>query len=84
MSLTGSLQLPPLDCTIVLCALPVCSDGEKFFTPEGQCCPKCQPVPHPHPNKELDCAAVTCLALVDCPDGQVPVTPEGQCCPICQ
>lgn len=64
-----------INCATVLCALPVCSVGEKIKVPEGQCCPQCVP-------STPDCSAVTCLKPV-CEEDKELVVPEGQCCPRC-
>ena len=54
------------------CALPGCKLNQEFFTPEGECCPICQP--HPPP----DCSAVLCAVTLR--DNSKLVTPEGECC----
>lgn len=37
------IQLPPIDCTIVLCPAPICPVGSKPVTLPGDCCPTCVP-----------------------------------------
>jgi hypothetical protein len=42
---TGEVTSPlrPADCSLVLCALPVCAPGEVLTTRPNQCCPTCAP-----------------------------------------
>lgn len=87
------ITLPPIDCRLVLCARPNCSNP---VTPKGQCCPICPPdctlvqcaapdCPNPVtlPGKCCpecpDCSAILCLKP-PCPN---PVTLPGKCCPVC-
>eukprot|EP00957_Ditylum_brightwellii_P072141 5483590-Ditylum_brightwellii.AAC.1 len=35
--------LGKLDCSLVKCLAPSCGEGEGYFTPPGQCCPRCNP-----------------------------------------
>uniref|UniRef100_A0A0G4I290 Kazal-like domain-containing protein n=1 Tax=Chromera velia CCMP2878 TaxID=1169474 RepID=A0A0G4I290_9ALVE len=71
--------LPPpasVDCSNILCMLPVCGDGIQPVTPPGECCPQC-----PTPS-DVNCAAVIC-PLPLCTNGALPTTAEGECCPVC-
>uniref|UniRef100_A0A0G4FUL8 Kazal-like domain-containing protein n=1 Tax=Chromera velia CCMP2878 TaxID=1169474 RepID=A0A0G4FUL8_9ALVE len=75
-------EMPPAsgpDCTVVRCALPVCTDGATPVTPEGECCPVC---PTPSGASVPNCAAVSCMRPT-CADGATPITPVGECCPVC-
>ena len=35
--------VPPINCAVVLCALPECAEDETTVVPKGQCCPICVP-----------------------------------------
>ncbi len=65
-----------LDCSLVRCALPLCSEGQHLAY-QGSCCPTC--VGNAGTSR---CATVLCAAVV-CAEDEQAVTPKGQCCPQC-
>ncbi|XP_052805051.1 uncharacterized protein DDB_G0274171-like [Mya arenaria] len=68
------LKRPPLDCSLVFCAVPVCAENEERYTPPGKCCSQCRP---------LDCSSVACLDPI-CLNNEEIFTPPGQCCNQCR
>lgn len=64
------------NCTLLPCALPICTDGQKPITPAGECCPSCPP-------PQASCDNVMCQPVMNCPAGYKLEQPLGACCAGC-
>jgi len=64
-----------VDCSLVRCALPMCSEGQHLSYQGNSCCPTCV-------GPSTKCATVLCAAVV-CADGEQLVTSHGDCCGHC-
>jgi len=65
-----------VNCELVDCPFPLCTDGQSPVTLAGQCCPSCPP-------PKSGCDNVECQPVLTCPDGYSLSQPVGACCQGC-
>ena len=66
-----------LDCTAVLCAMPLCALGYELYTPPGQCCPTCRAIK----GAKKDCGTTGCGTGEYCAVCRTTSGPANVCLP---